>query len=140
MISLLKSAIHKNGNSSFCNILSYYPLSFSFLFVRECCKKKVTTPEKFTYINSQPMPQLYLIKSILLKTKVISLCHQYRTRPGCTIRVYTVDWPTLVLTLISQKIIIDSSKNERWTSPFKKFSWVRVTTFSVKTIMKNVSH
>ena len=32
----------------------------------------------------------------------------------------------LYLILISQRIIMDSSKNERWTSPFKKFSRLRV--------------
>ena len=57
---------------------------------------------------------------ILLEAKVISLCHQYRTRPACT--SYTVGWPTS-----SSHLDISINDNGqflswRWIIPFKKFS------------------
>ena len=40
------------------------------------------------------------------------------------------------LIMISPKLIMDSSRNERWMSPFRKFSWVRVKI----TLLTNLFH
>ena len=69
---------------------------------------------------------------ILLKPKVISLCHHYTARPACTsvqsdqtlywwltnLKVFT--WKSLL------KMIMDRSKNGKWIIPFKELSRLRV--------------
>ena len=68
---------------------------------------------------------------ILLKPKVISLCHHYTARPACTSiqSDQTLYWwltNLKVFTWISWKMLMESAKNGKWIIPFKKLSRLRI--------------
>ena len=78
-----------------------------------------------------------MLTHILLKPKVISLCHRCRARtasqdsqpgqPGQPAHPYTVGGPTLSSHLDSCTLMIMvSTKNGRWVFPFKKCKRLRV--------------
>ena len=68
---------------------------------------------------------------IMLEPKVISFANCIEpgqpSHPCSLTKLYTVGWPTShIVSLISLKVIMDSSKKRRWIIPFKKFSRLSV--------------
>ena len=69
----------------------------------------------------------------MLELKVTNLCSHFRARPAWTsmqsnqsLYCWLSSSNTHFVKLISAKLIMDSPTNQMWTSPFKKFSSLRV--------------
>ena len=76
-------------------------------------------------VDEVKLKNMYVLTFMLLKPRVISLCHQFKARPASTSVGFILLADLQLLSFISLKLIMESSKNGRWSIPFKKFSRVK---------------
>ena len=113
----------------FCPITSVY-LPLKLLFLTAWLNQYYTCTFWWYFLchdDLWPLGEVFIsLNLILLKPKVISLCHQYKARPDFTSGQSDQALYCWLLIFLSLKMIMNNSKIERWNISFKKFSRLRV--------------